>query len=260
VCKILELYNLRKIAQVQTAENVILKLISKDAKEQKKGFKLADKIIAKHHEVESLSHRLRQKTTVRVENQVIKNISVGDDKKSKTDIRINIHLNDRKDGKHALFDFVYSTIKNKLYQEVEKMLKIKKSMKIQTVVKYRIKKVKGKDEVEYREPLNNTKAESASSNNITEVLAKQRDNITKQINNSIDSWQVDRFLYVIISCYTVKPPRASSYIPTPAPYNNPKCGLVNIKNNDNNCFSWCMKYHQTKQVKNDDRISVLSKV
>ena len=110
VGKILELYNLRKIAQVQTAENVILKLISKDVKEQQKGFKLADKIIAKHHEVEPLSHRLRQKTTIRVENQVIKNISVGDDKKSKTDIRINIHLNDRKDGKHALFDFVYSTI------------------------------------------------------------------------------------------------------------------------------------------------------
>ena len=106
VGKILELYNLRKIAQVQTAENVILKLISKDAKEQKKGFKLADKIIAKHHEVEPLSHRLRQKTTVRVENQVIKNISVGDDKKSKTDIRVDLHLHERQDGKHALFDFV----------------------------------------------------------------------------------------------------------------------------------------------------------
>ena len=133
-------------------------------------------------------------------------------------------------------------------------------MKIQTVVKYRIKKVKSRDELEYKDALNNTKAESVSSNNITEVLAKQRDNITKQINNSIDSWQVDRFIYVIISCYTVKPPRASSYIPTPEPYNNPKCGLVNIKNNDNNCFSWCMKYHQTNQVKNDDRISVLNKV
>ena len=72
VGKILELYNLRKIAQVQTAENVILKLISKDAKEQQKGFKLADKIIAKHHEVEPLSHRLRQKTTVRVETKSLR--------------------------------------------------------------------------------------------------------------------------------------------------------------------------------------------
>ena len=45
VCKILELYNLRKIAQVQTAENVIKLLTSTNPKEQKKGFKMANKII-----------------------------------------------------------------------------------------------------------------------------------------------------------------------------------------------------------------------
>jgi hypothetical protein len=63
VGKILELYNLRKIAQVQTAENVILKLISKDAKEQKKGFKLADKIIAKHKDNAPLNERLANSKT-----------------------------------------------------------------------------------------------------------------------------------------------------------------------------------------------------
>ena len=76
VGKILELCNLRKIAQLQTAENVILKLISKDVKEQKKGFKLADKIVTKYQEVMPLSHRLRQKTTIRIEDKVIKFIVV----------------------------------------------------------------------------------------------------------------------------------------------------------------------------------------
>ena len=47
---------------------------------------------------------------------------------------------------------------------------------------------------------------------------------------------------------TIKPPRASSYIKTPAPYNNSRCGLINIKNEkDNKCFEWCMKYNQTKK-------------
>jgi hypothetical protein len=45
VGKILELYNLRKISQVQTAENVILKLVSKDEKEQKRGFKMLIKLL-----------------------------------------------------------------------------------------------------------------------------------------------------------------------------------------------------------------------
>jgi hypothetical protein len=49
--KIIELYNLRKISQVQTAENVIKKLIDKDPKIQKSGLKQADIIIEKHREV-----------------------------------------------------------------------------------------------------------------------------------------------------------------------------------------------------------------
>ena len=48
VAKIIELYKLRKISQRETVSNVILELISKDPKEQKKGFKQADKIIEKH--------------------------------------------------------------------------------------------------------------------------------------------------------------------------------------------------------------------
>ena len=75
-----------------------------------------------------------------------------------------------------------------------------------------------------------------------------------------DSWKVDTFYYIVISCYTIKPPRAASYIPTPEPYNNPKWGLVNIQNKDDKCFEWCLKYHQSTKIKNGDRISVLSKI
>ena len=59
--KIIELYNLRKISQVQTAENVIKQLISADPKIQQKGSQQADKVIEKHIEVQTLSHRLRER-------------------------------------------------------------------------------------------------------------------------------------------------------------------------------------------------------
>ncbi len=50
------------------------------------------------------------------------------------------------------------------------------------------------------------------------------------------------------------------HIPTPAPYNNAKCGLINIRNADDKCFSYCMKYHQTGKGNHDDRVTVLNKV
>ena len=61
-------------------------------------------------------------------------------------------------------------------------------------------------------------------------------------------------------CFEVKPVRGSSYIPTPEKYSNPKCGLVNIQNDDVECFKWCMRYHQTEKSKHCDRLSVLRKV
>ena len=60
--------------------------------------------------------------------------------------------------------------------------------------------------------------------------------------------------------YETKPARGSSYIPTPTRYSNAKCGLINIKNTDDECFRWCMLYHQSKKEKNCDRLTVLSKI
>ena len=281
VGKILELYNLRKISQVQTAENVILKLVSKDEKEQKRGFKMADKIITKYHEVAPLSHRLKQKTTVRIEDKVIKHITVGDNKKSKTDIKISLNSKDRDDGKHANFDYIFSTVKRRMIEKVEAMMKEKGDMKIQMTTFYRIKRIQGVkdtddfykkhpeqyfyDEKEkawfqYQDKFDNTKAIRVAKNNISEVLEQLKNSIQKAIDSTIDSWQIDRFFHVVITCYTIKPPRASSYIPTPSPYNAPKCGLINIQNDDAKCFMWCMKYHQTERSKHDYKISVLKKV
>jgi len=222
--RLIDLYKSRQISQLQTAENAIFSLISQEPKNLKKGMKLADQIIGKHAEVEPLSHRLREKTTVRVENQVVKGVNVGEEKKSKTDIKINLNSAERKDNKHALWEFVYKIAKPRI-TKVEKMLNVKKQMKIQMVVYYRIKKPAHEDDKlsdqeyridknqawKYKDVMDNTKADMVTSNNTSTVLAKQADNIQKQINNSNDSWQVDTFYYIVISCYTIEQPRAASY-------------------------------------------------
>ena len=74
------------------------------------------------------------------------------------------------------------------------------------------------------------------------------------------NWKVKRYVKLAIDFYSTKPSRGSSYIPTPEKYSNAKCGLINIRNEDQECFRWCMLYHQSNQSKNDDRISSLNKV
>ena len=82
-----------------------------------------------------------------------------------------------------------------------------------------------------------------------------------KINNTTGSgWGVKKFNKLTIEVYKTKPARGSSYIPTPAPYNSARSGLINIQNKDLECFEWCMKYHQSNKQKNDDRLSVLSKI
>ena len=61
--------------------------------------------------------------------------------------------------------------------------------------------------------------------------------------------------------FTTKAERGSSWIPTPEKYNNAKCGLINIKNEDGNeCFKWCMKYHQSEKKEQIHRVSALKRL
>ena len=64
--------------------------------------------------------------------------------------------------------------------------------------------------------------------------------------------------YFFFDVYKIKEIRGSSYIPTPEKYSNPKCGLINIQNDDHECFKWCMTYQQTDKSKHSDRLSVLN--
>ncbi|MFM7988362.1 MAG: hypothetical protein ACKPKO_54525, partial [Candidatus Fonsibacter sp.] len=74
-------------------------------------------------------------------------------------------------------------------------------------------------------------------------------------------WSIESIDKLAIDVFETKPIRASSYIPTPAKYSHSKCGLINIKNTtDDECFKWCMLYHQSDKGNNDTRLSALKKI
>ena len=73
-------------------------------------------------------------------------------------------------------------------------------------------------------------------------------------------WSVKSIVGLFITAYSQKPSRGSSYIATPPELCNPMLKLVSIENKDEQCFKYCMLYHQTAKAKRCGRVSVLKKV
>ncbi len=73
-------------------------------------------------------------------------------------------------------------------------------------------------------------------------------------------WRIVRILSFQIDVFDIKPLRASSYITAPESYASSMCGLINIRNTDNECFKWCMLYHQSDKSAHVQRTTSLKKV
>ena len=57
--------------------------------------------------------------------------------------------------------------------------------------------------------------------------------VLKAIDGSVGSgWTVKAYKKMWVKLHTSKSPRGSNYIETPSPFNTSKCGLVNIRNDD----------------------------
>ena len=110
-----------------------------------------------------------------------------------------------------------------------------------------------------------TKYKVCTKSNLKTLIDEQYEELNKKIENLNDvlggsKWIIYRWHYIVAEGLTTKPHRASSYIPTPEKYSNPKCGLINIQNTDQECFRWCMKYHQAGKISHGERTTVLSKL
>ena len=83
----------------------------------------------------------------------------------------------------------------------------------------------------------------------------------QEILNVIDKWVsegsgwvIDRIDSHYLNVTLYKPLNGSSYIKLPAKLENSRKGLINIENEDNECFRWCHIKHLNPQEKNPQRI------
>ena len=88
----------------------------------------------------------------------------------------------------------------------------------------------------------------------------------QEILNVIDKWVsegsgwvIDRIDSHYINVTTYTPLHGSSYVEIPTELRNPKKGLINIKNKDDECFRWCHIRHLNPQEKNPQRINKVDK-
>ena len=95
------------------------------------------------------------------------------------------------------------------------------------------------------------------ANDIEPELNMSRQEILNVINKWVSEgsgWVIDRIDSHYINVTLYKPLNGSSYMELPTELRNPKKGLINIKNKDDECFRWCHIRHLNPQEKDPQRI------
>ena len=149
-------------------------------------------------------------------------------------------------------------IKNNLL----KVLKEMKGLKFNEVLKITFEKQKGNELIEEKPYFNTKKQTLTNEVEITNFLETTQ----QQIVNKIEQWISKGSAWIIksvdghfINVVRYRPLRGSSYIPLPKELQNPAKGIINIKNNDDECFRWCHIRHLLPQNKDPQRIKKCDK-
>ena len=110
----------------------------------------------------------------------------------------------------------------------------------------------------YKTAFFNGKAKTITKpNDIEPELSMSRQEILNVIDKWVSEgsgWVIDQIDSHYINVTLYKPLNGTSYIELPMELRNPKKGLINIKNKDDECFRWCHIRHLNPQEKDPQRI------
>ena len=244
---LVQLYKDRKLTQKTTAENQIRDFIKYNSFKPRKQKTINNKyntLVDKYADVKPLGERMK-------DNKYIESIEIKNEDSAKTEVVFNIKKLGMDFDGLRVFLSVHNTIYKQLYEKCLKIVKQKKSVKVQTICEYQWKSgTKDKDKLEMNTALLATggirtdyassKVIEASETTLDGVLDSQKYEVDEKMDRQQDSNSISRINKIIVAIYTIKKARGSSFIATPEKYSNAKCGLINIKNYDNECFKWCM--------------------
>ena len=140
---------------------------------------------------------------------------------------------------------------------IESILKSMKGLKFVENLKVTFKK-NSKNEIIIKTAYFNSKPKTIiNKTQITEELQSSKHeilNITAKWISEGSGWTIESVDNHYLNIVQYEPMKGSSYIELPQELNNPKKGLINLKNNDNECFRWCHIRYLNPQDKNPQRI------
>ena len=146
----------------------------------------------------------------------------------------------------------FTKTKESVESHLESLLKDKKGFKfIETLEitfeKDSIDSKTGKHVSIYKTAFFNGKAKTITkASDIEHELNMSRQDILNAIDKWVSEgsgWVIDRIESHYINVTTYTPLHGSSYIELPTELKNPKKGLINIKNKDDECLRWCHIRH-----------------
>ena len=141
---------------------------------------------------------------------------------------------------------------------IESILKSMKGLKFVENLKVTFKK-NSKNEIITKTAYFNSKPKTIiNKTQITEELQSSKHeilNITAQWISEGSGWTIESVDNHYLNIVQYEPMKGSSYIELPQELKHHKKGLINMKNNDNECFRWCHIRYLNHQDKNPQRIN-----
>ena len=158
-------------------------------------------------------------------------------------------------------DQLYLTIKDSFDILKSELLNLK-GMKINIVLKITFAKISQTDTIYKSAYFQSNAFIITVKSEINDSLKQAFDEIINKIGNWISEgsgWRIESVDAHYINRYKYSPLSGSSYLELPEELKNPKKGLININNTDNECFKWChmayMRYKLGNETANPQRLS-----
>ena len=138
-----------------------------------------------------------------------------------------------------------------------KVLTSMKGLKFVETLRVTFKKL-AKDEIVYKTAYFNSKPQTIiNKTEINKSLQSSKDHILNMIAQWISEgsgWTVESVDNHYLNIVQYQPMKASSYIKLPQELRHHRKGLINMKNEDDECLRWCHIRHLNPQDKNPQRI------
>jgi len=148
-------------------------------------------------------------------------------------------------------------------REINSQLNEMKGLKyVAETLKVTFKKPSG-DEIVYKSAYFNSSAQTIiNQTEINDSLQLSKQQILNKVAQWISEgsgWMIQSVDSHYLNLVKYKPLKGSSYIQLPQELRNSAKGLINMKNNDNECFRWCHIRHLNPQQRDPQRIKKTDK-